>query len=358
MRSLEEAEAFRAELAVAERAGAIALETDRTARAPRDLTAIRIADLDRLAAVLGAVTRASQLAHAREILAPYTASQPVVQAILETWATGRPVRREHPDQATVAALADAARVLAIRTEANDEVLLRRESIRLFRDSKRIEAIGRWLVLLHAGELAPVDYCEDDAFAALGLIREPQPFLVSGHGSARVRDTFLPLPRPYLGLPLNDVTEFVFESPPACVLSVENKQTFHELALRTQDTGPLLLYTGGMPGPAWLSLYRRLLATVPATARVLHFGDIDVGGFRIAATLATAARACDHTLQPWRMDPETLRREGHSLRAPTVSQSTAMQRWARAAGWQELAESISRAPGLLEQEALPPALPPH
>lgn len=35
---------------------------------------------------------------------------------------------------------------------------------------------------------------------------------------------------------------------------------------------------------------------------MHWGDIDVGGFRIAARLAGSAMALGHRLELWRMNP--------------------------------------------------------
>jgi len=74
---------------------------------------------------------------------------------------------------------------------------------------------------------------------------------------------------------------------ARLLTVENLASFHDAARAPDADRALLLYTGGMPSPAWRRAYARVLDALPAGLPVWHWGDIDEGGFRIAAVRADA-----------------------------------------------------------------------
>jgi hypothetical protein len=83
--------------------------------------------------------------------------------------------------------------------------------------------------------------------------------------------------------------------------------------------------------------------------VYHWGDIDEGGFRIAATLAKDALTAGHTLIPHSMSPEDV---------PLAMQREASERtleriryFATAAGWPELGDAITEAGFTVEQEGL-------
>jgi hypothetical protein len=169
-------------------------------------------------------------------------------------------------------------------------------------------------------------------------------------------TVLPLVRPYLGLPMEALRGLVSDA--RYLLTIENLASFHDAAAHPDAAQGLLLYTGGMPSPAWRRACARIIAGLPATATLDHWGDIDEGGFRIAAVLAEVARGAGRTLQPWRMSMASLRQamdEGMN-RQPTPATLAAMQHWARRAGWDEVAGDLARQPMQLEQERLEIVLP--
>jgi hypothetical protein len=98
-------------------------------------------------------------------------------------------------------LADAARVVdAGLREGGPERLLRRESIRLFGDSKRVEALTPWLEVLLTGELAATGLDDAQIWSALGLRKQPQPLLLAGGARLQLVDGLhVDLVRPYLGI---------------------------------------------------------------------------------------------------------------------------------------------------------------
>lgn len=102
----------------------------------------------------------------------------------------------------------------------------------------------------------------------------------------------------MSLPDSSTTVLGVDGALALVLTIENQTTFHSEAKRRADDDVLLIYTAGMPWPAERAMYERLLAGTP----VMHWGDVDEGGFLIAANVAEAARPAGHVLQRYRMSP--------------------------------------------------------
>lgn len=164
--------------------------------------------------------------------------------------------------------------------------------------------------------------------------------------ARERATGL-IDAPYMGLPaatIHGVASSVIE-----VITIENKTTFHSEAKRRQDDAVLLIYTAGMPSPAWRAMYGRLLASLPPTTPINHWGDVDEGGFRIASTIAAVARAAGFALQPYCMTPEDVPLEMRvKASARTLER---IHHFACAAGWSELGQAMRQGEFVAEQEAL-------
>ncbi|MBA8884294.1 Wadjet anti-phage system protein JetD domain-containing protein [Dokdonella fugitiva] len=358
LQSLREIEAFHAAIALAERDGAIVAERDRHRGDGETLLRLVVADVDALARHLGVDTVAQRSARAAATLAPWTARFPVIAEILALWRRDATLRKQGPEAAhDLAAAAFAVDALLADPEAaRGERTLRRESVRLFGDSKRIEALTPWLDILLNGEPASSGLDKEQVWAALGLRKEPLPLLLAGVGLVELDDgSRVALPRRYLGLPAESVR--AIDTPARHVLSIENAASFHDAARARGDAPVLLLYAGGMPSPTWRAAYRRLLGGLCADAAVYHWGDIDEGGMRIAAKIAETARDAGFDLRPWLMSPgdipAAIRRHA---RTPTPAVLASMRRWATRAGWPGVADAIGREPILLEQEAVDPVLP--
>ena len=93
----------------------------------------------------------------------------------------------------------------------------------------------------------------------------------------------------------------------------------------------------------------VVKNLPAAAEVLHWGDVDEGGFRIASRIAEIASASGHILKPHRMSPEDVP-EGMRVQASAAT-LLRMERYSLAAGWADLAREIGAAGFTVEQEAL-------
>lgn len=354
LRSLDELERFHAEVALAERAGAIVVKREGRSGDGSKLLRLGVADIAALARHLGMPLLDEQVAEAARKLDAWSARFPVVVDVIDAWRHGRKVRGCGAEVAGDLALAATA-VAARADDAGHEHILRRESVRLFGDSKRLEKLTPWLELLATGELAATGLSKEEVWSAIGLRREPQPMLLAGPGSVELADATLPLVRPYLGLPVESVRAVT--TPARSLLTIENLATFHDAAQSPGAATTLLLYTGGMPSPAWRAAYARILCHWPSSLPVYHWGDIDEGGFRIAAVLAATAQRAGHRLRPWMMSPTDI--PPHAMthaRIPARPSLAAMVRWAARSGWHELAAQLQQQPVHLEQESLDPVLP--
>lgn len=355
LKSLSEFEAFHAGIRLAERDGAITAQRDRHRADGERLLRIGASDIDALARHLGVATFAQRAAQAAAGLGAWNERFPVIGDVLAAWREGRKVRGFDPEAA--AELADAARAVdALLADVRTERILRKESVRLFGDSKRLEALTPWLDLLVGSELAPSGLEKEQVWAALGLRREPQALLLAGQATIELHDgTRLPLPTSYLGVPVDALHRL--ETDARGLLCIENLASFHDAAARRGNAPILLLYTGGMPSPAWRTAFLRILHCLPASAPIHHWGDIDEGGFRIAAKLAETAREAGLTLWPWLMSPAALPAAVVERAArPSPATLASMHRWATRAGWPQIADALQREPIELEQESLDPSLP--
>ena len=339
--SLDERDRMHVHMQAASSAGAIRLEWARQGGDDRPLDAVVLQDLDRLAAYLGRSTVNASVAQAGNILAPWSMNGRV-EELLDCWRRLKQVRSLGPNSA--ADFADALRVLDSMAVASEDRIVRQLSVQLFRDSKRIEALCKHLDLLTSEALnAPARHWSE-VFGAIGLSKEPQPFLVSGIGALRLSDGIdCPIVRPFVGVANTAVHGY--SGTPAWLLSIENLTTFHQAARALGNTRQgIVIYTAGMPSPSWGRAYSHILSSLPTDASVYHWGDHDEGGFRIAARVAQFAAAVERHLKPWSMDASQWGKIGEPAKS---DQHRSMVKSAELAGWIELASRIS--PVLFEQE---------
>lgn len=345
LRSLKAKEDFEAVMVYAEAEGAIMVLRPR--RDPQGLIErVELIDVFKLASILGKVPHAVRVQSARQALAALLSEHPVLNDVLSNWEKLKKVRGTGPDSATWAMACDViAHCRAQVALGVTETPVRDVSARLFKDSKRIESLVPCLDVLLAGNVEDDARPEAEVLQELGLYREPQPARLAGNIVVRRERGAFPLDCPYGALPPSTVLGL--GSMPSQVLTIENQTTFHVWARQHCDSDVLCLYTAGMPSPAWRSMYLRLLSELPVSTPVLHWGDIDEGGFRIAAFLSRCAAEAGHALLPWKMRPADI---PESLRRPapmrTVDQ---MVKYAGEAGWNDIALELAEAKLVAEQE---------
>ena len=186
-------------LIAAERADAVRLRWASQGGDDRHLEQVRLLDVDRLAAFLGVASRSGAMQLARTTLQAWLATHPRVTELLEAWERLKSPRGLGTESA--ADFVDALRVLdALQAGQDDDQIVRAFSHQLFRDSKRIEALARHIDLLTAEQLGAPARQQEEVFGALGLVKEPQPFLVAGTGRLILEASQdCPVAKPFVGV---------------------------------------------------------------------------------------------------------------------------------------------------------------
>jgi Uncharacterized protein conserved in bacteria C-term(DUF2220) len=233
-------------------------------------------------------------------------------------------------------------------QAREEDLPTREvSARLFLDSKRIEQLTPPLDVLLSGDIEAEPRIPSDVWAEVGLRREDQPVRLADAVTVRRERVTALLDTPYGPFPATTILGI--QGTPEVVLTIENQTTFHGEARRRTNDNVLLIYTAGMPSPAWRAMFARVLAGFPRGVPVQHWGDVDEGGFRIAANIAETTRCAGHELRPFRMSPEDIPEDRR--RPDAGRQVERMRAFAASAGWTDLALLLAQSEFTAEQEVL-------
>ncbi|MFK3797137.1 Wadjet anti-phage system protein JetD domain-containing protein [Pseudomonas sp. NPDC088444] len=328
-------------------AGAISFTRDKLNPADGLIERIELLDTGILAGLLKQTTHADIMAQTRSLLEPYLARHDVLEEVIEKWARLTNVRGSGPTD--VNDWIEAMTVIEQCDRAQTQTLssVRETSARLLRNSKRIEQLTVPLDVLLQGSIETTARTPAEVWQELGLFKEDQPVMFAGNVEiVRGRVTAL-LDEPYTGLPAGTVQ--AISGVVAGILTIENLTTFHTEAKRHANEPKLLIYTAGMPSPAWREMYQRLLTGVAPGTPIHHWGDVDEGGFRIASKLAQTSAAAGHELKPHFMSPEDVPEE---LRKPASNRTlNRMKHFAESAGWPALGEALLKAGFTVEQEAL-------
>jgi Uncharacterized protein conserved in bacteria C-term(DUF2220) len=340
----------------AQRAGAIELDWDPLAGENGQIRKIKLCSVNALAHFLGVRTHASAMANAEELLAPWT-DRPRVQEILTAWRALRGARGR--DVESVRDFADALRVIDFcGAREGEDIAVRSASSALFKLSKRLEELDSVLDILTADSMSALRRTPEEVFAQLGLVKHPPAVYIAGNVRLALKDGMqVRVPAPFVGLAPHAIEQIELAPEVRTVLTVENLTVFHEFALGRAGAlnHIVLVFTAGMPAPSFVAFYR-ILVRQASQRSLMHWGDIDPGGFRIAAVLARAAHAeSRRRLTLWQMRADAFPAD-LSFRSLTESEVTEVQRICRAHGWTEEAAAAHRLALGFEQEALPVRLP--
>lgn len=202
---------------------------------------------------------------------------------------------DHPDQ-----LSDVLYLAGKIRENKEDIFLRRFSIRVFHDSKIAEhEIGSAVDILKKfpddGQAAGLqDLTTDEVLEEYNIYRNPSWVMVKGCGA--------PLSLPMgVGISNEDIDKIPWDTKhvPLRILTIENLTSFHQWKIDAESRD-LVIYLGGYANRARREMLVRLHEMYP-DASCAHFGDIDVGGFRIWKNLC---RATGLSFTPFLMDAAT------------------------------------------------------
>jgi Wadjet protein JetD, C-terminal len=348
-RSLQAKEAFETTMRAVQAQGAVKITWDNQRDEDGFIKRVDLLNAKLLAEFLGQIPLEKLLAEAESRFEPFKNRFPALGEVIQRWAQLKKVRALDPD--SVQDWLDAARVIEHTREAAIQmaisVPIREMSSRLFKDSKRIEKLTGPIDVLLSGSVGAEIRESAAVWLELGLFREEHPVRLAGNILVERDRVTAYLDAPYVGLPADTIKRLV--NTPSMVMTIENQTTFHSEARKRWNEQILLLYTAGMPSPAWRAMYVRLLKEVPAEVPVFHWGDVDEGGFRIAARLSQDALTAGHIIRPWRMHPNDI--PSDLRRKATTSTLERIRHFANAAGWPELGEAVEAAGFTVEQEGL-------
>jgi len=179
------------------------------------------------------------------------------------------------------------------------------SVRVFNDSKRLEALrGQLVSLARIGAPEWRRFTSEEVLRELNLVPNPTYLHMAGAWQL-VLDSgeILPLGgfAPAVGFPAAQAAQLRAVTVHAeAVLCIENLTSFHEYVRHSAAGGPAwaTLCSFGNPSPA----VRRLLSLLPVETPIYHWSDLDYGGFNILGQLRRLVSA---RVQAYRMDIATL-----------------------------------------------------
>jgi len=356
LETLQKKEEFHSACRGAERQGAIEVEWDPLAGKEGQIARLILFDPDKLAAILHATPLWDSYRTAESALAG-NLNMPSVQALLAAWREGKRPRAIGPEQ--VGDVLDALRVIsALGQSGGDDIPVRQLSAQLFIDSKRIEKLLPVLdYLTQEDETCTLARQTEDILGALGLVKFPQPVLIAGRAVVHFANgSALGIPAPYIGLAPQSLARVEAARDARYILTVENYTTFNEIA--KGKAGPVegvVIYTAGMPSPSFLRVYAIAIDGAFPEVPVYHWGDIDLGGYRIADVLARHAGEHGRRLRLWNMNPGDI--EGIPQWAKL---STSDLSWIRTIalkhGWATELAGVETSKSSYEQEMLPVRCP--
>lgn len=230
-----------------------------------------------------------------------------VHSMLEQLAAHRSLAPLNPDDPT--GNRDLLLALDALARLSSPTLERTLSVRLFNDSKRLEALQPQILAVLRGfspyaNLAGTD--EWELLRAHHLHRPQVMTTLAGplvlRQAANKAEALLDLTAWGSGLGLPDEllrSVEIAACPARALLTIENFTSYHELLLhRPPDL--LAIYSSGFPHPALLKFLLKLRAACAALP-LYHWGDIDLGGLRILLHL----RQHLETIHPLAMHPRAL-----------------------------------------------------
>lgn len=273
-------------------------------------------------------------------------------AQLDAYQSVAPLVRTEPTFNT-----DLLKVLGAVADLGAPTLERSLSVRLFGDSKRLEALRAPLLrVLRRHDPNAADFADDDSalLRSHNLNRVPEYVPLAGPLTLRVptnASSLLDLApfRPSVALSAELLRQAEVAACTASMLvTVENATSFSEL-LTVCAPDLVVVYTGGFASPTVIRFLQAMHLARPDLP-LLHWGDLDAGGLRILAHL----REHVGTLTPLAMNPATFaayRAFAQPLTSSDRSALRTLRQHTLLADCLPLIDTLLAADQKLEQEAI-------
>lgn len=211
------------------------------------------------------------------------------------------------DEETAKAVLDALK--AINDKGDEEYLERVFSLRCYGDSKFFEKnVSRKIVeiikkyLVNAGDFAD-SHLDDEILAMAGIVKAPEQVDFCGGIEGRLEGRHVDFSIFKYGVAINSRTvkslEFSSLKQVQKVLFIENKANYADYILKKRKEDELVIFHGGFYSPVREIFFKKVYeAGYKTGVEFYHWGDIDIGGFRMFRRLKTNIIPC---LKPLLMD---------------------------------------------------------
>ena len=186
----------------------------------------------------------------------------------------------------------------------EEIFLRELSVKLYNDSKRLEALEKKIkkIIIDFSEEKEEYMSVEDLFSEFNILKNPSFITIKGVGAFSIRGNTVNLEAFTNGigissLDLNEL-QFIPCDKVSKIITIENLTSFN----RFNAEEAIIIYLGGYHNEARRNLLKSLYKIYNNLSEFYHFGDIDVGGLRILNHLRTKTGI---DIKPLMMNKETL-----------------------------------------------------
>lgn len=193
---------------------------------------------------------------------------------------------------------------------DDDIDERMFSINIFRNSKVFLGSVKAGVarILRAQSNMDSETTDAEILEEYGILETGSEFHIAGNIIFMLPEGQLDISAVSHGISLHSPTVKIAEiakTNASIMLSVENMAIFRECTRKRLQSNLILIYSGGFYSRRKLELIKRIRTSIQQNspqARFYHWGDIDLGGFRIYRHLKNKAIP---ELQPFMMSPELI-----------------------------------------------------
>ncbi|HMM16099.1 MAG TPA: DUF2220 family protein [Petrimonas sp.] len=163
----------------------------------------------------------------------------------------------------------------------EECFIRELSMRLYGDSKKLERYKRKIenvITLFSPDKGRFAHVED-VFLECSVLKNPTIVMIKGDVNLLTERARVHLGDFHFGIGISsrDINSIGFEgeTPIDKIITIENMTAFY----RFKEEGALIIYLGGFHNEARRNLIQKAHQAFPE-AKLMHWGDIDIGGFKI------------------------------------------------------------------------------
>ena len=355
LRTADAVSRFQAQMAAAERAGAVSIRKGKRER-QHLIERITVCNVAALAQHLGRKPADVSAKIARNELDPLIAAAaswliPVLDEIENRWSRSEPAFRLQPGE-TELAREFLALLAAISNDQARDLDARTFSLKATGDTKAFDRQATRIATVMAAQLGEPRSNAAAVWKHIGLERFAHPIHLRGTVVVQDQDRVLVDggAKPFASMHPELLRNLNPLRQPSFLLTIENFASFNRYVREIEDSG-LIIYTGGFPSAGLLDVLKSLLGMLGETVPFLHWGDIDPGGVRIF-------RFLEENL-PRKPQPHLMDRSIAEARGKPASRDVSLNSLGRSdSAVASLAEWLAQGNDIrhLEQEALDPMSP--